>query len=63
MKKYAVTFPILYGGGIERQYGVNGLPSLAVIGRDGNVRYRATGFYGDKTLRALEVVVNEVLKN
>jgi peroxiredoxin/tetratricopeptide (TPR) repeat protein len=62
VQKYAVTFPILYGDGIDRRYGVNGLPSLAVIGRDGTIRYRSTGFQTD-TIRALEIVVNEVLKS
>jgi peroxiredoxin len=63
VKKYDVPFPILYADGLDRRYGVDGLPSVAVIGRDGNVRYRTTGFEGDKTVRALEIVLSELLKS
>jgi peroxiredoxin len=63
VKKYDMTFPVLYADGVDSRYGVNGLPSVTVIGPDGAVRYRSTGFFGDQTIRALEIVVNELLKS
>jgi peroxiredoxin/tetratricopeptide (TPR) repeat protein len=63
LQKYDVTFPILYADGVDSRYGVNGLPSVTVIGPDGTIRYRSSGFQGDKTMRALEIVVNELLKS
>jgi peroxiredoxin/tetratricopeptide (TPR) repeat protein len=62
VKKYAVTFPVLYANGVDRQYGVEGLPAIAVIGKDGNIHYRATGYEGEKSLRALELVINDLVK-
>jgi peroxiredoxin len=62
-QKYAVTFPILYAGGLDQRYGVNGLPSVVVISPDGRIRYRTSGFDPNKTTRALEIVVNELLKS
>jgi peroxiredoxin len=63
VQKYSVTFPILYAGGLDKRYGVNGLPSVVVISPDGKIRYRTSGFDPDKTTRALEIVVKELLKS
>ena len=61
LQKYRIPYPILFAEGLDARYAVDGLPTTLVIDRNGNVRYRSQGFHND-TIRALEVVLNELLK-
>jgi peroxiredoxin len=61
VQKHGLPFPILYADGLDQRYRVIGLPTVVAIDRHGKVRYRAEGFH-DETMRALEVVVAELLK-
>jgi peroxiredoxin len=43
IKTFGLPFPVLYADGLDKQYGVNGLPTTIGIDRAGHVRYRSEG--------------------
>jgi len=53
---------VSYADGLDRFYGLEGLPRTVGIDRSGRVRYREIGFAGSSTTRALDLVVDELLK-
>ena len=42
------TFPVAYDDGYASKFGVEGIPSLFIIGPSGNIRYKIVGFDPDK---------------
>ena len=59
---FHLPFPVLYADGLDRLYGVNGVPSTVGIDRHGRVRYREIGCSGASTMRAFDLVIDELLK-
>ena len=59
---FHLPFPVLYADGLDRRYGVQGVPSTIGIDRSGRVRYREIGFSGASTMRAFDLVIDELLK-
>jgi hypothetical protein len=52
----------LYADGLDKVYGLRGLPGSVGIDRTGRVRYRESGFAGNSTMRALDLVIDELLR-
>ena len=63
MRKVPVTFPVLIDkqGQADHAYGFTGLPAGFLIGRDGAIRYRHTGF-GKEDLAEYEQNILKLLK-
>jgi thiol-disulfide isomerase/thioredoxin len=59
--EHKLSFPILYGEGIEATYKVEGYPTNIFIDRLGNIRYKQFGF-DEQTVRIFEIVINELIQ-
>jgi peroxiredoxin len=57
-----LPFPVLYADGLDRLYGLRGLPGTVGIDRTGRMRYREIGFSRGSTMRALDLVIDELLR-
>jgi cytochrome c biogenesis protein CcmG/thiol:disulfide interchange protein DsbE len=57
-----LPFPVLYADGLDRLYGLGALPGAVGIDRTGRVRYREIGFSGSSTMRALDLVIDALLR-
>jgi peroxiredoxin len=44
MNEYPVVLDI--GGGVAQSYGVNGIPAKFLVGKDGKIKYKSTGYLG-----------------
>ena len=44
IEKNKYTFPVAHAPEIQKKYGVRGIPTLILIGRDGRIHYRTIGF-------------------
>ncbi len=44
IEKYGYDFPVYYADGLNKEFGVKGIPTLFVIGKDGMIRYKKVGY-------------------
>ncbi len=64
MQDLGATYPALIeGDAVARSYGVEGLPTVLVIGADGQIVYRETGFSSIMEARITEVLEKELAKS
>jgi thioredoxin-like negative regulator of GroEL len=53
MKEQKYTYGLLLNADeVAGKYGVSGIPTIYVIGRDGKVVYQSVGFEGEEALEA-----------
>ena len=63
VKTNNLNFPVLYDEGVEKLYGINGLPASIFIDKKGQIRFQSTGFDGPKEMaRKFETIINDLLK-
>jgi len=60
LKDVQLTLTFDASGRIGKAYGVEGLPHLLIIGKDGKVAFEDTG-YGEESLQEIVDVVNREL--
>lgn len=64
MQDLGATYPALVGGdSVAKSYGVEGLPTIIVVGADGEILYRETGFSSIMERRIGEVLEKELAKS
>jgi thiol-disulfide isomerase/thioredoxin len=64
MQDLGATYPALIeGDAVAKSYGVEGLPTVIVIGADGQVLYRETGFSSIMEARIGEVLEKELARS
>ncbi|MDQ3686001.1 MAG: redoxin domain-containing protein, partial [Acidobacteriota bacterium] len=59
---HKLNFLLIHDGSAAKLYGVTSFPTTFFIDRKGSVRYRHSGFDSENTARALEVVIEELMK-
>ena len=62
IEKNKYTFPVAHAPEIQKKYGVRGIPTLILIGRDGRIHYRTIGFNAEADFVAEQSEKIELLR-
>jgi len=62
VKQRNLNFTVLFDNGMEKSYGIDGLPTSVVVDKQGVIRYRLEGLDYKDEFRKAEIVLNELLK-
>ncbi|MBX7220303.1 MAG: redoxin domain-containing protein [Blastocatellia bacterium] len=57
-----MPFPVFWAEAVAKQYGVSGIPQTFFFGRDGKLRYQASGFSWYESKFELNAVMEELVK-
>ncbi|MBN2781156.1 MAG: TlpA family protein disulfide reductase, partial [Candidatus Marinimicrobia bacterium] len=61
VRENGYDFPVYYAGGLNREFGVKGIPTLFVVDKNGIIRYKKVGYSeGEEFEKIMSWYIDEI---